>query len=142
MSVTHFGKRLRELRVQKGLTQVEAASRLGVSKSALNMYERGDREPGFEKLQKMCEFYGTDLNDLFGVPCRVPPSGQDFSYNESFSAESEQYISGVLRSRKDLAPESHEMTPDELLLLEAYRALDSQSRARLLRRLLMTPDRD
>ncbi len=40
-----FSEKLASLRREKGLTQAELAARLGISKSAVSMYERGNREP-------------------------------------------------------------------------------------------------
>ena len=45
-----FSGRLKELRQKHGLSQRELAERIGVSKSSINMYERGEREPGFAVL--------------------------------------------------------------------------------------------
>ena len=40
-----FASILKQLRLQKGLTQPQLAERLGISRSAISMYERGEREP-------------------------------------------------------------------------------------------------
>lgn len=40
-----FGDRLREARVNKGLTQEQLAQKIGVAKSTLAGYEKGNREP-------------------------------------------------------------------------------------------------
>ena len=40
-----FGQRLKELRKKNGLTQAALGERIGVSASAVGMYEQGHREP-------------------------------------------------------------------------------------------------
>lgn len=61
-----FSERLAALRKSAGLTQAELAKKLGISKSAVSMYECGNREPEFELLEKMADCFGVDMNVLFG----------------------------------------------------------------------------
>ena len=61
-----FSNMLSSLRKQKGLTQAELAARLGISKSAVSMYERGNREPEFELLQTMADFFHVSVSALLG----------------------------------------------------------------------------
>ena len=44
--MTKFNERLKILRKEANLSQEELAKKIGVSKSSVNMYERGEREPG------------------------------------------------------------------------------------------------
>ena len=46
-----FANVLRLLRNGRGLSQQELALSLGISKSAVNMYERGERQPNIETLE-------------------------------------------------------------------------------------------
>ena len=61
-----FGDRLKLLRNRKGLSQAEFAKQIGVSKSSVNMYERGDREPNFETLEAIADYFNVDLDYLMG----------------------------------------------------------------------------
>lgn len=61
-----FSQTLAALRRERGLTQAELASRLGISKSAVSMYERGNREPDFKLLEQMADFFGVGVNVLLG----------------------------------------------------------------------------
>ena len=45
-----LGQRIAALRRQRGLSQAELASRLGISASAMGMYEQGRREPSADTL--------------------------------------------------------------------------------------------
>ena len=69
-----FSERLKELRREHGFSQRELAERIGTSKSSINMYERGEREPGFAVLTSLCELFGVDFDTLLGgVPRRGVP---------------------------------------------------------------------
>ena len=61
-----FGIRLRSLREGLDLSQQEFANQIGVSKSSVNMYERGEREPGLETLVAIADFFNVDMDYLFG----------------------------------------------------------------------------
>lgn len=61
-----FAGNLKYLRKEQGLTQTELASKLGVSRSTIGMYENGEREPDFETLGAIAEFFGVDMNFLLG----------------------------------------------------------------------------
>ncbi len=61
-----FGDILRRLRTENELTQGELAKRLGLSTSAIGMYERGEREPDFEKLEKIASYFNVNMNFLLG----------------------------------------------------------------------------
>ena len=59
-------KRLRELREEKGMEQQEVADKLGISRSAMGMYERGKREPNDEIKKRMAEFFNCSVDYLVG----------------------------------------------------------------------------
>lgn len=64
--MSEFSKRLKTLRTDKQLTQEEVAIELGVSRSTLGMYETGKREPDFETLETIADFFNVDMNYLIG----------------------------------------------------------------------------
>lgn len=62
-----FSERLKLLRQNYGLSQQKLADKIGtVSKSSINMYERGDREPSIETMEAFADFFNVDLAYLFG----------------------------------------------------------------------------
>ena len=61
-----FSERLGALRRQRGLTQAELAAQLGLSKSAVSMYERGRREPELELLERMADLFEVSVSSLLG----------------------------------------------------------------------------
>ncbi len=62
-----FGKQLKELRTEKGYTQRTLAEKLGISPSAVGMYEQGRREPDNEMLSKLCYILETTTDNLLGI---------------------------------------------------------------------------
>lgn len=61
-----FAERLRSLRQEKGWSQQRLADELKLSKSSVNMYERGEREPGFETMELIADLFNVDMNYLYG----------------------------------------------------------------------------
>lgn len=61
-----FSEILKKEREQKGLTQLELASRLGFSKSRISMYENGRREPNLDDLDAISDFFNVQTDYLLG----------------------------------------------------------------------------
>ena len=61
-----FSEKLASLRRERGMTQADLAARLGISKSAVSMYERGNREPELDLLQKMADLFRVSVSSLLG----------------------------------------------------------------------------
>jgi len=61
---TDFGRRLRELREAKKLTQAELAKLCDLGESTISFYESGKREPSYEVLLRLAEKLGTTPNYL------------------------------------------------------------------------------
>ncbi len=61
-----FAERLKALRTEKGLTQVELAEMLGVSKGTVGMWETGKRMPSFETLDEMTRIFDRRMDYILG----------------------------------------------------------------------------
>lgn len=61
-----FQNILKALRKSKGLTQDELAKRLEISRSTIGMYEKGAREPDFETLTLIADYFNVDVDFLLG----------------------------------------------------------------------------
>ena len=59
--------RLRQLRLNRRLTQRELADRIGCSVGAYSKYETGEREPSIATLSAIADFYEVSL----GFSCRT-----------------------------------------------------------------------
>lgn len=64
--MAQFDKILKLLRNEKNMSQQELADALGISKSSINMYERGERQPNFEVLETIADFFNVDIDYLLG----------------------------------------------------------------------------
>ncbi len=61
-----FGERLKELRLEKDLTQKDLGRVLQLTKNAITMYEKGERTPKYEKLEEIADFFNVDMDYLMG----------------------------------------------------------------------------
>lgn len=62
-----FGERLRELRRERGVGQVELANRIGVSKGIISLWENGLREPTISNLVAIAKYFGVTADYLVGL---------------------------------------------------------------------------
>jgi transcriptional regulator with XRE-family HTH domain len=61
-----FKDMLKYLRNREGLSQAELAQKIGLGTSTISMYEVGKREPDFETLETIADFFNVDMNFLLG----------------------------------------------------------------------------
>ena len=61
-----LGDRIKKERENLNLTREDLSKKIGVSYSAVAMYEQGNREPNNELLLKMCETFDCSLDYLMG----------------------------------------------------------------------------
>lgn len=61
-----FAENLRILRERKEMTQQQLADALKISRSTIGMYEKGNREPDFETLELIADFFNVDMGRLIG----------------------------------------------------------------------------
>lgn len=62
----NFKTRLKQLRNERKINQRELAKYLKVAPSTISMYENGQREPNFEVLEALADFFNVDMNYLLG----------------------------------------------------------------------------
>jgi len=66
------GPVLRQLRTLLNLSQEELGKKVGVSASAIGMYEQGRREPDHEILCRLAEVFGVSTDYLLGESAAAP----------------------------------------------------------------------
>lgn len=64
--MANFGSILKNLRLSRNITQGELAAKLGISRSAVGMYETGGREPDFEMMEAIADIFNVDMDYLMG----------------------------------------------------------------------------
>ncbi|MBD1212734.1 MAG: helix-turn-helix transcriptional regulator [Dolichospermum circinale Clear-D4] len=63
-----FGRRLRQIRRLKNLTQEQLAEATGISVEFVSNIERGINAPSFDTLEKLTEVLNVSCVDLFDFP--------------------------------------------------------------------------
>ena len=61
-----FADMLVYLRKRDGLSQQALADRTKLTRSAVSMYETGQREPDFETLEVLADFFNVNMDTLLG----------------------------------------------------------------------------
>jgi len=61
-----IGKKLKQLRKSKGMTQEQVAERVDITRSTISNYEIGRRTPHLKDLSALADVFGVGL-DYFGV---------------------------------------------------------------------------
>lgn len=59
-----LGKRIKELRKEKSITQIDLAAKIGIDRSYLGFIERGERNVSFDVMAKIAEALGVSMNEL------------------------------------------------------------------------------
>lgn len=74
-----FGSRLKELRTQAGMTQLQLAQRMGITKSVVSFYELQERTPSPDVLVKLAGIFRVSTDYLLGIDKRetIDVSGLD-----------------------------------------------------------------
>ena len=64
--MSSFNDMLAYLRKRNGMSQKELAEKIGISRSAVGMYETGEREPDFETLEALADTFNVNMDTLLG----------------------------------------------------------------------------
>lgn len=59
-----LGERLKQMRLNKGLTQSAIADSMNIKRSTYSLYESGKREPNIDTLQKIANFHNISIDEL------------------------------------------------------------------------------
>ena len=98
-----FKDKLKQLRLDKGVTQSDIAKAIGVSPATIGNYEQGTREPRrIETLEKIAEYFGVSVECLM----------DDNSINQY-----DMYNGIIYRSEKEIDNYIKTLTEDEMRLI-------------------------
>lgn len=84
---TVFSARFSALRRSRNLSQRQVSGDLGISQALLSHYENGLREPRFEFIIKVCDYYGVSADYLLGrtdVKISIIAEGGSERYERDF----------------------------------------------------------
>lgn len=77
-----FGQKLRNLRLEAGMTQAELAQRLDITKAVISYYELHKRCPSPEVLIKLASIFHISTDYLLGISNRKMIDVSDLSEEE------------------------------------------------------------
>lgn len=63
----NIGDKLKNLRIEKKMTQKQVADRIGLAISAVSSYESGSRYPSYDVLLKLARIFHVSTDYLLGV---------------------------------------------------------------------------
>lgn len=92
-----FGIRLKALRVERKITQLQMAKILDVSKSNISKYEAGTVEPSLETLLKISKYFGVPTDYLLGNEI----AGSDYITPEALSLDEESLLQAFKRCNEE-----------------------------------------
>lgn len=80
-----FPERLKKLREAIGVSQEEFAKALGVSRSTVGYYEKGDRTPDIEMLDRINNLTGCSIEYLMGYVDTMKPGNEEIGFITNLS---------------------------------------------------------
>lgn len=92
----NIGNKIKELRIQKGLTQEELADRSELSKGFISQLERDLTSPSIATLVDILQCLGTDLKDFFNEETEEQIVFRDNDYFEKMDTELSNRIEWII----------------------------------------------
>lgn len=105
-----IGHKIKELRVQKGLTQEELADRAELSKGFISQIERDLTSPSIATLVDVLQALGTDLNNFFTDEGEEQIVFKDQDYFEKIDNELKNKIEWIIPNAQKNAMEPIRLT--------------------------------
>ena len=105
-------QRLRELRLEKGLTQQELGEKISLTQTTIGKYERGELEPSIDILERLASFFQCSIDFLIGF-------SDDFGNISIYRTENASALSGDEQKIIDVLRESAPFNPVEWVSLYA-----------------------
>lgn len=81
-----FGKKLKALRTSKKVSQKEFGKIFGLAESTIGMYERDERRPDFDLLNKFADYFEVSTDYLLGRTDNPSVESQAKNDEEAFQA--------------------------------------------------------
>lgn len=95
------------MRKKAGLTQEELAKKLNVTRSALSQYELGTREPNYDLLLKIADFFEVTVDYLIGRS-----DNPDYKIIDDNKIESDPDLQIAFHAASDFSEEARKQTID------------------------------
>ena len=66
-TMQNFGEKIKELRLEKGMSQKQLAEQIGQAQSTLVYWETNKQEPTISALKKLCLYFNVSADYLLGL---------------------------------------------------------------------------
>lgn len=96
-----LSEKLSELRKKRGLSQTEVAKKIGIPRTTFSGYENGNREPDYDTLKLLADFFEVSTDYLLGrtdnpnsdisIAYDTGPKYEDEDEREFIEQQLEQY---------------------------------------------------
>jgi len=103
-----LGRRIRELRRARGLTQAALAERLDITENYLGVLERGDRYPSLQLVETIAVVFDMPVFEVFRFPDEIFQSPSEKRRLRRYE-EATYKLEGIIRER---SPEEVELIVD------------------------------
>ena len=118
-----FPNIFKHIREKSGLTQQHLADKLGISRSAVGMYEKGEREPNFETLELIADTFNVDMNYLLGKKPSTEVIPDTYYFNPETSKIAQEIydnkeLSLLFDAARDADPEDLQTVHSMLMALK------------------------
>lgn len=134
MSIPDLGLKIRTMRLSRNLTQQDLGKLVGVSQSAIGMWENNKREPDFKALEALADVFNVPLSSLVDKS-ETPWTAADYAARgiavrlEPGKVSSGKASTGaMLKQLMDEFDKLEELSDDERELLGMYRRLEPDTR--------------
>lgn len=93
-----MNNRIKQIRLESGLTQEEFSSKISITKSSVSMMERGERSPSPQTVQLICQQFGVRKDWLLegSGPMKLPSVEDDAIIDEVLAGDDE-FVKAVIR---------------------------------------------
>ena len=98
--------RIKELREEKNISQLELAKKLNLTQQSISLYEKGEREPSIDVLKNIANFFNVSLDYLLGKS-DIRNYDEDekefrFAYHKETEGMTDEEIKDALRFYKEM----------------------------------------
>ncbi len=125
-----IGKKIKQLRVNKGITQETLANALGVTYQAVSRWENETTTPDISLLPQISVYFGVSIDELFEFTEETRYERISNMLNEKAELANSEFESAEHFLEKQLQTDRNNITATKLLAwLYAHRAKASNSRA-------------
>ncbi|MDQ1910383.1 helix-turn-helix transcriptional regulator [Paenibacillus sp. GD4] len=122
-----YGHRIASLRDDRKLTQEELASKVGITRAALSHYENNRREPDYDTIRKIADFFGVSIDYLMG---RSDETGSSLDKDVLGFVNDLELSDEAIMEKLNLKIDGYVLTPEEtkrfIAFIRAERSLNSK----------------